>query len=332
MVDALEEMAPELAITFASYATGAEALREMGRVFVDLKLPEDNPFFETLLISSEVIKSIDPDIVIAHEEFSAVPASKVNGKPVIFVSAWLPGGSNPLAEAIACADSLVVLEEPGIFVPPTGTKERVKYVGPFWRRMNYAAGDRSRARREMSLSDEQIVVTVVPGAFATEKKAPIAVLVRDAFARLAAPKQLFWCAGPDAAEISAIFGYSRDIAVLGKVPKVDQLIVASDVVITKCTRGATMDAVSLGVPTISLSYGLNPMDDLLVSRVPSNVPLNARAVDGAIVAMYIERVLNAPDSYRPRRRNKIDDGLPVARGILEEVRRLLQSGVVSSVA
>jgi hypothetical protein len=68
---------------------------------------------------------------------------------------------------------------------------------------------------------------------------------------------------------------------------IERFLAAADVVITKGTRGITHDAASVGVPSISLSHGHNPIDDLLIPRITNNRALNTRAVTPEILRDYI---------------------------------------------
>lgn len=286
---------PGTSVHFASYATGAETLRNAGWEVIDLHLPADNPWLPTLLACCDVIQRVQPSVIIAHEEFAALVAGRVAGIPSIFISAWLPQSRGYAYDAMACADYAIILEEPGLFVTPTGMGVQPLFVGRLRRPLRYGPADRARARRELSLQDGTVMITVVPGGYASEDKAPIFPVVLDAFQQLPlADKRLFWLGGPDGAKVACAAQGVPGIVVLEHHPDVDQFLAASDLVITKGTRGATLDAAEAGVPSISLSHGLNPVDDLLVPRIRSNLSLNARAVTAPVLAFYAMRLLRSP--------------------------------------
>jgi hypothetical protein len=75
----------------------------------------------------------------------------------------------------------------------------------------------------------------------------------------------------------------------------------------------------LAVPSVSLSFGLNPVDETIVSRLHSNVPLDARGIDPAFLAVTIERVLamNGTDgTRRPSDLYRDSSAAAVAREIM----------------
>jgi UDP:flavonoid glycosyltransferase YjiC (YdhE family) len=321
IAQALQTLAPEVKIVFASYATGAETFRKCGREVVDMALPESNSYLPTLLACDALIRRITPDIIVSHEEFAAIVAARLSNRPGIFLSAWLPNSPGIIADSLAYADALIILEEPGVFSSPGTLQVEPRFVGHLQRELKYTKEDRLRAREELALPASATVITVVSSGFATEDKAPILATVTEAFGALAvAEKRLVWVAGSDSRLVAQKTAALAGVRVVEYHSPIEQLLAASDVVITKGTRGITLEAASLAVPSISLSHGLNPVDDLLVPRVPSNLSLNARAVTGRILAEYISRLLEAPDI--PSSIARRTDAATIARMLLDETARL----------
>jgi len=96
------------------------------------------------------------------------------------------------------------------------------------------------------------------------------------------------------------------------------------VVITKGNRGTIMDAASLGVPSISLSYGQNPIDEILVAGIKSNHALNAKAMDAQILRRFIEQLSTIPPKLRAMPLGLHKRGGEYAAKILaNEIKRLL---------
>lgn len=318
----LLNLAPETTVQFASYATGTATLRQGGWEVFDLHLPENNPFLPTLLVCADVIRRVSPSVIVAHEEFAALVAGRMAGTPSIFLSAWLPLAQGYAHDAMACADSAIILEEPGIFATPGNMGVQPRFVGRLRREISHTPADRARARGALAVPEDAVVVTVIPGGFASEEKAPFFPLVADAFQRLPFPeKRLFWLGGADAKKLASSTQDLPSITILDHQPSIDHFLVASDVVITKGTRGATLDAVAAGVPSISLSPGLNPIDDLLVPRIRSNLALNARAVTGEILAWHIARALRRSATAAPA--TEEDEG-PTAAQVAGELWRQMQ--------
>ena len=282
---------PDICISFVSYATGATVFRSAGVLFIDLLLREDAPFIEVLLACEKIIKLHKPAIILAHEEFSALVGAVIHGIPSILISAWFPRNGTPAAEAVRYASSIIVIENPGIFEVPSGTRAPVHYVGPIIRTLSATAADRQRVRKEMEIADDSFVILVVPGGASSEERFPIAPIVFSAFSLFKrSVKSLIWLSNKDFDLLSASVNLSKDMRLLRYFEPIDHLLISADVIITKGTRGITLDALSIGVPTISLSPGQNPIDDILVPRMPSNIALNARAVDGAVLVHYIDQV------------------------------------------
>lgn len=285
---ALQSIDSSAEVKFVSYSTGASTLRSGGWDLIDLNLPADNGFLPTLLCCSDVIRRENPTVVIAHEEFSALVAARLAFTPAIFISAWLPQSPGVAFDSMAYANAAIIFEAPGIFSTPASMRVRPVFVGPLARQTRYSPDDRSAARQELGIEPGSVVVSVIPGGGATEKKAPLFGTVLDAFQRIQSEsKRLYWLGGPDAADLRAATGLPAGVQILDHQPDIDRILVSSDVVVTKGTRGATYDAAMLGVPSISLSFGLNPIDDLLVPRIKSNLSLNGRAVSGELLHRYL---------------------------------------------
>lgn len=279
LAERLESMQSDFRIEFASYSTGAEVIRRAGRNVWDLDLPDSNSFLETLIRAQKLIQLLRPSAIIAHEEFPALVAAEYFDVPSLFISAWLPSG-NIAIESLRYAASILVIEEPGIFPEPSGLRCKPFFSGPYYRKLAFTSKDRGKCREALSIRENTQVVLVVAGGWASEDRAPLESVIVNAFLKLSGPKQLFWFAGKDSHRLQEqLREYADMITVFEYSKTIEQFICASDLVITKGTRGITLDASMLAVPTISLSYGLNPMDDLLIANVKSNVALNARATN-----------------------------------------------------
>jgi UDP-N-acetylglucosamine:LPS N-acetylglucosamine transferase len=325
IAEALSAIDSRIELKFASYATGAETFRSAGVPVIDLGLPENNPFIETLSRCYRMIDAVRPPIVIAHEEFAAMAAAKIAGVPAIFVSAWLPPIGSVSAESLVSAASILVIERPGLFPVPPGATAPVHYVGPILRKMAYTSKDRTRLREELGLADDALAVLMVQGGWANEERAPAMRTVLSAFRGLERRrKRLFWLAGKDAPLVRREIVGLPDIQVFEFFRPIEKLMAACDLVITKGTRGVTLDAASVGVPSLSLSFANNPIDDALVGRIRNNTALNAKAVTGEMLARYIEEIAAARPRYVPNIDGFDSDGAAsAARVLATEVRRVL---------
>lgn len=286
---------PDVDIRFVSYATGASTLESSDWDVVNLDLPENNPFLSTLYKAQSLIACLKPALIIAHEEFAAMAAARICGVRSIFISAWLPQPGSLQADCLADANEVIVLGDPGIFPVPHPQMPQPHYVGEIVRKMVYGPGDRLRARNELGIEASATTIMVASGGWATEARAPVAEVVLDAFRMLSnKPKVLLWVAGRDRDAIGALSRAIEEVRVFDFYSPIERLMAASDLLITKGTRGLTLEASRLGLPSISLSHGLNPVDDLLIPKIHSNLALNAKAVDAMVLLNAIVRQIGQP--------------------------------------
>ena len=102
------------------------------------------------------------------------------------------------------------------------------------------------------------------------------------FDNLSAPnKHLVWNAGEDLEEIRRRSAGRENITVIKSCNPVERLIAASDLGITKGNRGSTLDFHYLGIPSISVSYGTNPIDDDFMPQILTNTALFKQNLDAA---------------------------------------------------
>jgi hypothetical protein len=194
---------------------------------------------------------------------------------------------------LAYADEIIFLDEPGTFDEPAHTKGKVHYTAPVLRSFSYGRADRSRARQELGLPLDAVVISVFPGSW-TEEEGPIYDLVSAAFGLISAPrKNLIWIAGSDYDLLSERAKTHPSIVIKKADWQIDRLFVASDLGITKANRKTAMELAALGIPSISLSHGLNWPDDVRVARIPTNIALDAKTVDSQSLADCIAGVLAA---------------------------------------
>jgi UDP-N-acetylglucosamine:LPS N-acetylglucosamine transferase len=322
IADELKQVLSNFDLQFASYATGADTFRRAERAVHDLDLPESNPYLATLAKCFHLIQKVRPQIVICHEEFAGLVAARLLEIPSIFVSAWLPSGRSIFTESIHYCGAVVILERPGIFALPPGVTIPVYHVGPILRNVKFTRRDREALRVEMGITNEAKVVIVMPGGYSGEEQGPIAPIVLPAFHRLASQgDRLFWISSKDFEFLRPRVESMTGVTLVEFVDPVERLLAIADIVITKGTCGCTLDAMAVGVPSISLSLGINPMDDLLVPRIRNNISLFANATSATILADYIERaIVNRREPSYPA----VNHGAkPAALAIVDAIRRLV---------
>ncbi len=292
IVDELHRIRDDLDVRFASYATGAATLAHCGRPVIDLGLPERNSVLETLVLAAQLIGSLRPRLVVSHEEFSALPVAKIFDLPSLFITDWFTDPGKFSLQTLLYADEIIFIDDPGTFEEPEYVRGKVHYVGPVLREFHYSKSDQSRAREELGLPPEATIISVLPGSWATEQRAPIFDLVLPAFDAIDSDKKLLiWIAGEDYDLLTERTKGRPEIIVKKEDWQMDRLMVAGDLAITKTNRKSIKELASLGVPSISLSYGLNKIDDTVANEIPTNLVLPAASIDGQRLARHISEIL-----------------------------------------
>ncbi len=69
----------------------------------------------------------------------------------------------------------------------------------------------------------------------------------------------------------------------------------ASVAITKATRKTSFELSALGIPSISISHGLNPIDDARIAHLRTNIALRAREVTPEVLSGYICAALAQPE-------------------------------------
>ena len=292
IVEELRRLRDDVDLRFVSYATGAATLTEGGYDVIDLNLPERNPVLETTVRAAKVIAWLRPQLVVSHEEFGALPAAKIFDLPTVMITDWFVEPEKFSMQTLQYADEVIFIDDPGSFEEPPYVEGKVQYVGPVLRPFAYSRADRARARRELELPADAVVISVLPGGWATESKEPIHDLLIPAFQQLqAVDKRLVWIAGEDTPMLAEKTRDMPEVIVKEKDWQIDRLMVASDLAITKTNRKTSMELATLGIPSISLSDGSNRVNVQRLAKISSNVLVETSEVDSAQLRQAIEKVL-----------------------------------------
>jgi hypothetical protein len=323
----LPRLVPRLDIRFVSYSGGAETFRSCGYEVVDLHMPDEPPVLSMIVQASRILRSLQPRLVISHEELAALPASQAFDIPCLFITDFFQDPNPFLMSAMQCAREILFIAERGIFTEPPFMGDAIRYVGPAIRRFDYGRSDRGRARRELGLPADAAVVLCQPGNY-RESHVAMADLLISAWDALPHPsKRLIWLAWRDYDSLKARFGDRPDILVLKEDWAIDRLMAASDLVITKGNRTTVCEAAYLGVPSISISAGVNWPDDVAIAHVPSNSALRAGGVNAAALAQLMAEKIAG--GWTPERELPRWDGLGGAvRAIAAHVERIRLLGAV----
>jgi UDP-N-acetylglucosamine:LPS N-acetylglucosamine transferase len=291
IAEALEAVCPEFRIQFVSYGTGASTFKNRGFEVIDLDMPDNCFFLESVVRCGQVLSKANTPFVVSHEETAAVVAAEVFHKPSLFITDFFQEPSMLTTRALDYAAEIIFIGQPGLFTEPPALSQKITYVGPAVRPLKYRLHDRDRARSELGISTETKVVSCLPGSW-QDSAAPIFDFVLRAYQILPqTDKQLYWIAGKDYEQLLSRAAHIPSVNILQEIQEIDRLMVASDVVITKGTRTTLGELHALGVPSISLSQGSNWPDDVAAAKTPTNKFLSIRGLSPKALAENIELMM-----------------------------------------
>ncbi len=300
IVRELQALRPDVEVQFVSYGTGAQTFAAHGIPVIDLQMPDVNSVAATTVLAGRAIAATGPDLVVAHEEFSAMPVAKIFALPTVMITDFFSQPGMLSMESLCFAEQVLLLGERGRFSEPPSVKGKVKYLGPVLRDFTYRRQDRSKARAELGLAEKATVITVCPGSW-TEAMAPAYDLVMAAFDRLKSPdKQIVWMAGADENLLRRRAHRRPDVTILAADWQIDRRMVASDLVVTKANRMTVIELASLGIRTLSLSYGLNQVDEECISSLPTNETIPISKLTPRRLEKALARPEPAPVKFRSR--------------------------------
>jgi UDP-N-acetylglucosamine:LPS N-acetylglucosamine transferase len=292
IIRALCDLRPDVEVRIVSYGAGASTFADFNFPLIDIGLPDTSPIAEMSVIAGRLVGWLNPDIVVAHEEFPVMPAAKIFNKPAVFITDWFTDPDMYSMNALKFADEILFTGRQGVFDVPPWLHHKVRYIGPVLRDFRYTRADRQHARNAIGLASDAFVLSVFPGSWA-EAEAPILELVIAAFDTLRiAHRKLIWLAAGDREPIQTHLAGREDVLVLERCWDIDRLMAATDVAITKMNRMTIFELHELMVPTIGLSFDLNPIDDQAVVGLEGVVRLPAKDLAPATLR---EAIL---DSYR----------------------------------
>jgi UDP-N-acetylglucosamine:LPS N-acetylglucosamine transferase len=242
----------------------------------------------------------------------------------ILLTDWLPPPRTAHGACLPFADRIFILDDEGFCDVPAPLHARTTYVG----RVHQTFADRDlalardTARARWNLAPDEVLIVVAPGgnALHAEVRSPLARTLAAAVERLSLPrKRVLWVADEtENALIGEAFHHAQHVTVLPPHPDFLHTLAAADVVITKANRITIFEAEYVGVPSVSISYGVNGIDDRRIRAVASNAALRFDECSVDRLSATIRRQL-----FRPRRRQS-DDHEAAAR-LAAGIRELIVS-------
>ena len=120
----------DVEVRFVSYATGAKTLAEFGFPVIDLGLPELNSLLDVIVLATKITGWLQPDLVVAHEEFGALPAARVYDRPAILLTDWFVDADRITMGTLRFADQVLFIDYEGYFEEPPKQWERLLILAP----------------------------------------------------------------------------------------------------------------------------------------------------------------------------------------------------------
>ena len=120
-------------------------------------------------------------------------------------------------------------------------------------------------------------------------------------------KRLLWVAGdPDYSSLLEKSRDRHDLMILSPITISHRPSMAADLVITKGNRLPLFECETLGIPSISISYGYNPVDDYRVSHIRTNIALRARGLEKSTLRDYMVKSLSRVSEIRHMVRRDVE--------------------------
>lgn len=295
IIQQFRRLRPEIDIRVVSYGSGAEAFRMLGEPVLDVGADDSSSAIDLIVPLGRALVASHEDLIISHEEPIILPLAHLTRQNTVFLTHWFTGPSDPFIDALSYADHVIFMEKEGIFPEPQKIRGKVRYVGPVLRDLQVSQDDRPRIRADLGLKPEDHVILVAPGHFSTADAAACSRMIVHAFRRSQLPsKKLVWILnGIERALVDDLIEEKDEISVYEPMQHIERLMIACDVAITKGTYNTTMELFALGIPTISLSSGLNFVDDFFARRIASNIFLWMAEVTEESLANTIDTVAYA---------------------------------------
>jgi hypothetical protein len=230
--------------------------------------------------------SVRPEIVISHEEYAAVVTAHGLGVPSLFLTDFFMDPSSIAMQALQYTSEVLFLGVPGVFTEPPHIRERIHYVGRVVKSLDDKGTMRQTVRDALKIPVGAAVVLCQPGSW-SEDQCPITDVLQRAWENLSEPKYLIWVGGRDYASLSQRFRQCCNVMVLKHSDKLADFMIASDILITKGSRQTIYEAAAIGLPSVSISNGLNWPDDVVMSKIPTNVPLQLSELTSDILTKVI---------------------------------------------
>jgi len=325
IADELLRRRQDIGVTFVSYSQGYSTLKAHNKDVIDLGLAEDAPLWDATVAIIRLLQSRRDRLIVSHEEFAVPPIAAAFGLRSVFITDWFSPADSLQMRSLKYASKIIFLDDAGYYEEPAHLSGRVYYVGTVLRPLVVTRQARELTRQRLGIPSAATVILVVPGGsgFHKEDRAPVFDLVAGAYDLLDVPeKRLLWVVGsPDYETLVSKRGDRRDIMILKPHFDFTPTLNASDVLVTKGNRLPLLEAEMFGMPSLSISYGHNPIDDYRAGLIKTNTALRARCLNPASLKLHLERAIQ---SATQRRHDWVNDTLEARAAAAHHLQEALE--------
>ncbi|MCC6442523.1 MAG: radical SAM protein [Armatimonadetes bacterium] len=312
IVDELYKLYPGIDVQFVSYGKGVEGLNGERAKVIGVNIAQKHNFFEIMKDVANIIHQQRPFLAICDSEFAPLPAFKFFGIPTIFIANWFSGADDFTMQTLSYADTILFDGSKELFKIPEYLINKVKYINRLHRNFAYFKDDRERARDELELDPQATIISVFPEIW-NEKIVPSFELVMSAFDQLPKGHQLLlWVTS---GENEIVHSTNKSVVFRQSDKLNEHLIVASDLVISKCDYMLMRDLEALNIPAIILTSGFNTIGELYANNTPNFLSLSLRTLTTDMLLKTIQNVLERPKVYPSNPSNHLEGITQAAHAI-----------------
>ena len=261
ITEALCQLRPGITIELASYGTGLKYYSDRGIPCADLRIDDidDQGLQAALRVMAFLHPRRDADLVVAHEIFTAPQMCATLDLPNVLLTHWFFAevGAPQRDALLAKPDALVLLDFEAAHQVPPQLAGRAQFTGAVARSLPIG---RDQARYELGIADTDFVAVLVTGA--------VTPINADHVSKVVARGLGAWRARGGTSGrllvLSEVAPPPTDPSVtwVGRINDPSPYYRAADVVVAGATFSTLCVLARNGIPTVAVTGGQNPVDQL----------------------------------------------------------------------
>jgi len=319
IIEELTKLNERLNIKVASYADGYTCFDKNGFEVLDLGLGLDEEFgYKAVNRMKSLIEKFNPDLIVADEVFLVLPLAKKFGITSLLITNWFFESidkRHPMIPVVRDANRIIFADRKEFHKVPSNFDVPVSFVGPIIREFEYTQKDKKRARGKLGLKENETILLVTP-AGRHKHRSKLLDLTTTILTKVNKQElRLILLAGPLFEEYLERFKTNDKVIVKSYDWEIDRLMAASDLVITKGTFTTSWELVFLGVPSISIPDGDNPVDLMHIKKLDgfnATIAINPYDFNAYSLLEKIEILLDSEEKRKEMSKSCLD--LVVERG------------------